>query len=629
MRDAKAHQRTQTVLWIDLRNAFGSVHHKLIQFALTHYHCDETLKKLVADLYTGLQATVLTNNWSTAVFRYGVGVFQGDPLSVAIFDMIMNLYTDSLESLKPLCAYQLSSVDHDMFLSIFADDTAIITRGTEEAKLVCKRTDKFLQWSGLQVNASKCATFARRKQPSPAVFDPQLHLQDQRIPFLEKGVSYRYLGLPLSSDLSNENVKSELLPLLTNLLQCVDRTAVSRYAKCILYKRAIVPRLSWLLGIASLSLSWIEDMLDGLVTRYLKKWVGLAHSATVAKLFLNSKRGGLDLPVPSVSFKNLQASRLLRFTRSKDSCLMALANAKVDKESMMTTSNFTAGKCLKDLGIFGSHPGDVQISCEKKVSQVKESIKLQHQDHLWNHLTSLAVQGKVARCIDSDTIRWSTAIRDLPDEQFKFIMNAIVDTLPTRVNLHRWKRSQVNHCPLCGQPQSLGHVLNACPVLLDSGIYKWRHDRLLTRIVDFMKRHLPSDYKMIADLPNRTYIFPSEVAVTNLRPDIIVWKDDSREAWLLELSVVFEPSCEDTRLRKENRYNELLSLANQRYRTKMLHLLIGSRGMVFEETKRSLSRLCKPKHTDLSNLLHLLIKEVVEASYRCWLTRNQSGREES
>ena len=41
-----------TEYFVDLCNAFGSVHHKLIQFALSHYHCDESLKKLVADLYS-------------------------------------------------------------------------------------------------------------------------------------------------------------------------------------------------------------------------------------------------------------------------------------------------------------------------------------------------------------------------------------------------------------------------------------------------------------------------------------------------------------------------------------------------------------------------------------------------
>ena len=92
---------------------------------------------------------------------------------------------------------------------------------------------------------------------------------------------------------------------------------------------------------------------------------------------------------------------------------------------------------------------------------------------------------------------------------------------------------------------------------------------------------------MVADIANQTYVFSMEITATNLRPDIIVWKANTREAWLLELSVVFESFC----------YIELLRMANQQYRAKLFHLLIESRGMVFEEMKTSLAKLWKPKHT--------------------------------
>ena len=37
LRNARSHQRSIYVSWLDLRNAFGSVRHSLIQFALRHY----------------------------------------------------------------------------------------------------------------------------------------------------------------------------------------------------------------------------------------------------------------------------------------------------------------------------------------------------------------------------------------------------------------------------------------------------------------------------------------------------------------------------------------------------------------------------------------------------------------
>ena len=154
VREAKVHQRSQSVLWLDLCNAFGSVDHRLIHFALRHYHCDDTLVRLVSNLYRGLRALILTSSWCTRDFHYGVGIFQGDPLSVGIFDMVMNLYTNAIEPLASRCAYQFTSLDLGLFNSIFVDDAAVVTRGIKEAELVCQRIDQFLEWSGLQANVS-------------------------------------------------------------------------------------------------------------------------------------------------------------------------------------------------------------------------------------------------------------------------------------------------------------------------------------------------------------------------------------------------------------------------------------------------------------------------------------------
>jgi hypothetical protein len=47
MLDAKMHQRQIVVSWLDLKNAFGSVRHNLIQFALNWYHVPEVIRRLI------------------------------------------------------------------------------------------------------------------------------------------------------------------------------------------------------------------------------------------------------------------------------------------------------------------------------------------------------------------------------------------------------------------------------------------------------------------------------------------------------------------------------------------------------------------------------------------------------
>ena len=51
LREAKAHARQIVATWIDLANAYGSVRHNLIQFALNWYHVPLRIQKLIFNYY--------------------------------------------------------------------------------------------------------------------------------------------------------------------------------------------------------------------------------------------------------------------------------------------------------------------------------------------------------------------------------------------------------------------------------------------------------------------------------------------------------------------------------------------------------------------------------------------------
>ena len=55
--EAYKNHRSLTVCWLDLANAYGSVHHSLIDYALKHYHAPPCFHRVVSHLYTDLKAT--------------------------------------------------------------------------------------------------------------------------------------------------------------------------------------------------------------------------------------------------------------------------------------------------------------------------------------------------------------------------------------------------------------------------------------------------------------------------------------------------------------------------------------------------------------------------------------------
>ena len=82
--DAHKKHRSLSVCWLDIANAYGSVHHQLITYCLQHYHAPSIFLNIVSNIYSDLSATITGPTWSTTSVPLRTGVYQGDPLSVAI-----------------------------------------------------------------------------------------------------------------------------------------------------------------------------------------------------------------------------------------------------------------------------------------------------------------------------------------------------------------------------------------------------------------------------------------------------------------------------------------------------------------------------------------------------------------
>ena len=145
---------------------------------------------------------------------------------------------------------------------------------------------------------------------------------------------------------------------------------------------------------------------------------------------------------------------------------------------------------------------------------------------------------------------WSETVQKLPPEALKFALNA--------TNLAIWRRSEglSSNCKLCGERQTLMHVLNHCQVALDLRRYNARHDAVLEVIDQFVRENCSPDVEAITDLPAYDYTFPACIALTDLRPDVVLWSPAQKSAVLVELTVCHETNFEDAHRRTANKYEE-------------------------------------------------------------------------
>ena len=100
---AQLKQRSLCVFLIDLKNAFGEVHHDLIKAVLDYHHVPPPMSALVRSLYDGFKISVAGVGYVTNPIRVDRGVLQGDSLSPLLFNMCVNTLINTTEDKRIKC----------------------------------------------------------------------------------------------------------------------------------------------------------------------------------------------------------------------------------------------------------------------------------------------------------------------------------------------------------------------------------------------------------------------------------------------------------------------------------------------------------------------------------------------
>ena len=173
----------------------------------------------------------------------------------------------------------------------------------------------------MQVKVPKCRALSINR--GRALTQSSLKLLGESVPSASEA-PIRFLGMPISATLNTINHRNALAKQLKLYLLKIDKTTVTRRQKLKLYQLAVCAKLSWDLSVHQIPLSWIERVLDPLVTKYIKKWSGLARPANPARLFLSKGAGGLGYTKMSVLYQKLHLSKQVQLMLSRQ-CEIATA----------------------------------------------------------------------------------------------------------------------------------------------------------------------------------------------------------------------------------------------------------------------------------------------------------------
>ena len=87
-------------------------------------------------------------------------------------------------------------------------------------------------------------------------------------------------------------------------------------------------------------------------------------------------------------------------------------------------------------------------------------------------------------------------------------------------------------------------------------------------------------------------VFPIEITVTNLRPDILIYSRLSKQIIIMELTVPWEDRMGEANARKRDKYEELINTCKEQgWKTWFFPIEIGSRGYIAKSTVYAIKQL--------------------------------------
>ena len=602
---ARTKQRSIVITLLDLKNAFGEVHHNLIYEILQYHHIPDHVKNLIRSLYTDFQTSIITEQFNTPFIPIGRGVLQGDCLSPLLFNMSFNTFIQHIKSdnYRQLGFWKLSKIGipcSPTHWFQFADDAAVISSQEKENQMLLNRFTVWCQWACMIIRVDKCSTFGVKKQLTKSIqYLPKLFINNHLVPRTEIGKSFCYLGRYFDYNMSDEEHKSELLDLFNTIMTKIDELPLHPKNKIILYSRYLLSKFSWNLTVSDISKTWVCETLDGIASKYIRKWLELPISATLSNVLLPKTKFGLNIILPSTKF--IQCQTVAR------SALKSSPNEDIKNLWEMTSTN-----------------KNVQYDIYKDTKDVLKAVRKDNEERLQNHLI---LQGSFFSSIINHSTStfnslWSSAQSKLPRNIFNFTIRYINNTLPTRKNLSKWGLSSTSNCSFCSLPETLLHVIAGCKTYLNEGRFTWRHDSVLNFLASTFTAIQNS--RLFVDLPG--FLNPSVLSGDNLRPDLLL-AIENKCLYILELTVGFESNLQVNANRKRQKYLQLIKDQETYYdKVKFINLSLSTLGVFSRSSSEDFDELLQSLKFDAQYKKYIkkkIVSTCIRSSYYIFCKRNK------
>ena len=617
--DAKIMGKPHSVAWIDYEKAYDRVPHKWVMKVLKTIRCPGWIRRSI-ELFSKHWATVLELRTVGKVVRstpvkYNRGLFQGDSLSPLLFCLAIAPISQVLNTTKGYTLWH-NGERNTMSHLLYMNDLKIYTGGPDKLREAMECVEKTSNAIGMRFGVRKCGTAHMQKGKVLAGPDNP-ERSEESIRSLEKGTTYKYLGLEQLFDVDDSKIKACLINELRRRLHKVwgshlngKNAAEASNMLCASLLRYSYPVLKW-------TQSELPK-LDRMVRKIMRKYQYHHYNSAIERVNLPRSQGGRGLCSFPLDHDRAVVN-LARYLHTANDPLIAV----VVKHQKWLECSKQRRTVLKEARlILRSHGIELEpemwLKTDPSQNSVREWRRVARElweaqtERLKSNLAEKSHQGSYHRQVTNrESYVWLSEGRLRPQTE-ALILAAQDDVLHTRWYQNRiLKNSSLLMCRECGKAmETVKHILNMCEPKGFS-LYKERHDRailivLWRRLKEYGFKQEEPWYQLEAKpvYENRSVkilwdpSIPTDDEMTERRPDLVVEDRLCKSIFIIEMSVPTDSNINGRWQEKFQKYQKLAADMRKQfrgYRIKVVPMIIGALGTVdtLLEDLRGIPKLSK------------------------------------
>jgi hypothetical protein len=203
LEDLRFTQQDIYLLYIDFKNAFGSIDHTRLLAIMADLGYPQDAINLIGNIYSNSSTRFYGSHFGkTKPVHIQRGTIQGDTLSPYFFIIFLEPLLRWLE--RGNLGYKLKTSQYTLNSAAYVDDLAIIIDNIKNLQPQINKIDKFCQWAGMELGIPKCAITGcpNNKLILATTFKAyfqshNIKYRDQLILVLHQNELYVYLGIQL------------------------------------------------------------------------------------------------------------------------------------------------------------------------------------------------------------------------------------------------------------------------------------------------------------------------------------------------------------------------------------------------------------------------------------------------